>query len=1177
MSNYIFRTGNTTLVAYLRFRLNWLWRLFLILVFLLPFAGNFPSPVQAVVILNPDRPAGFTEYFDLQASTAAVNPAESIDSDTPLEYHVVLAGGSPVTVSLDDTYTDPVVICSAQYNNNTIPIVPRISSLTSTSFDIRLQNPSDGTVLSENVSCIVVEAGVWEIDGVKFEAQKYTSTVTDNDSSWTGQAQSYGQSYTNPVVIGQVMSENDTDWSVFWCRGNSATEPPSTTSLYTGKTVAEDSDTTREDETVGFIVFDAGHNTIGGVEFESLVGPNNVQGVDDSPPYSYDFATSFASDPEVTLANLAGMGGSNGGWAQTHGPTAASSTSIYLSVDEDQISDTERNRYVAEYVAYVVFDVEPLAGPTITLAGTPLSAFSTQPGTPSAVQSYRVSGSSLTADITVTAPTDFQVSLLSDSGFGSSLTLPQSGGSVPETTIFVRFNRTLEGTSSGNITNASSGAVTRSVAVSGIAAPITPVSFNILLGRPTDESITYNIIPDMDTEFYIEYGVSPGVYTSQTGTFNGVTDEPIEFVIDGLSANTEYFYHVIYRQAGETAWNHGSEYSFTTQKPPGSSFVFTIISDSHLGQYGGQTTDELALYETTLQNVATDNPDFHMDLGDTFAMDPSPLGTGMTEEEADAAYYVQRPYLGEITHSIPFFLAFGNHENEEGWNFDDVFTPPDQSLAIVGLRARKIYYPNPIPDDFYTGNTDPFPAEFAAAYGDEFGDDIYREDYYAWEWGDALFVVIEPYHYSDTWPNDDGQGYGGEGQDGEVSGDRWDWTLGIQQYLWFKDVLENSDAAYKLVFSHHVAGGATPYGRGGILAAPYFEWGGYNADDTWGWNAERPSSAGWDVPIHQLMVNNGVDIYFHGHDHIYAYEELDGVVYLEVPKPDDAGYDWEPYGYGYTENLYPGGLMIQNSGHIRVTVTPTGVKTEYVRSYLPGDGTNGYIEHTVIVDNPVATHELTVEMEPAEGGTTTPSAGAHFYPENDVVNIFADPASGYDFDHWSGDVANPGNTSTTITMDSDKTVTAHFIQQSACINVDVSPGWNLISIPVAAVNMALSSLFPEVVPPAYEFTDSYQAVSSGENLFTGTGYWVYFNESHTYQVCGAIEGSKDLPVNIGWNMIGSFDTTVDIGTITSDPAGILQPPVYGFSDSYYEATTLNPGLGYWVYVSQAGTLHLATP
>ena len=65
---------------------------------------------------------------------------------------------------------------------------------------------------------------------------------------------------------------------------------------------------------------------------------------------------------------------------------------------------------------------------------------------------------------------------------------------------------------------------------------------------------------------------------------------------------------------------------------------------------------------------------------------------------------------------------------------------------------------------------------------------------------------------------------------------------GRQQYDWLKQTLENSDAKYKFVFSHHVLAGSpraisgTPAGyvRGGAEAAAYFEWGGKNADGTLG-------------------------------------------------------------------------------------------------------------------------------------------------------------------------------------------------------------------------------------------------------------------------------------------------------------------------------------------------------
>ena len=240
-------------------------------------------------------------------------------------------------------------------------------------------------------------------------------------------------------------------------------------------------------------------------------------------------------------------------------------------------------------------------------------------------------------------------------------------------------------------------------------------------------------------------------------------------------------------------------------------------------------------------------------------------------------------------------------------------------------------------------------------------------------------MVIDVYQYTMDLPYFPAAG---EGSDDSVTGDQWSWTLGQTQYNWLQQTLENSNARYKFVLSHQVTGEATSYGRGGVSAAPYFEWGGLNEDGTWGWDTERPAAEGWDVPIHQLMVDNRVSAYIQGHDHIYAYERLDGIVYLEVPKPDDAGYDWEPYGYGYNEDLYPDAIeILQNSGHIWVMVSPTEAVFDYVRSYLPGDGINGEVAHSFTIlpgpkgdvsgDGDVSLQDLVVVLKIIAGNPVT--------------------------------------------------------------------------------------------------------------------------------------------------------------------------------------------------------------
>ncbi len=439
-----------------------------------------------------------------------------------------------------------------------------------------------------------------------------------------------------------------------------------------------------------------------------------------------------------------------------------------------------------------------------------------------------------------------------------------------------------------------------------------PFSGSILLGRPTDKSITINLVSDTDVEVYFEYGAEPLDHTEQTGVTYCLGGDSVELVLDHLQPDTRYLYRIRYRQADETTFSQGEEHSFHTQRQPGSKFTFTVQSDSHLGD----SNYSAELYERTLLNALDDNPDFHIDLGDTFMAEK----LAANYDEAVALYLEQRSYFGLICHSAPLFLVNGNHEGELGWELDG--TP--NNIAIWATNARLLYYPNPEPNDFYSGST---------TIDDYVG---LRENYYTWEWGDALFIVLDPFWYTTTKPG--------------RSGDNWDWTLGYQQYSWLEQTLEESDAKFKFVLCHHLVGGgpSTQNGRGGIEAAEYYEWGGLNEDGTWGFTDSRPN---WDKPIHQLMVDNNVTIFFHGHDHFFAKQELDGVVYQLIPQPSFTNYDntrnAEKFGY-------LSGDFLGNSGHLRITVSALEVTVDYIRAYLAEDEsldqTNGEVAYTYTIN-----------------------------------------------------------------------------------------------------------------------------------------------------------------------------------------------------------------------------------
>jgi hypothetical protein len=248
----------------------------------------------------------------------------------------------------------------------------------------------------------------------------------------------------------------------------------------------------------------------------------------------------------------------------------------------------------------------------------------------------------------------------------------------------------------------------------------------------------------------------------------------------------------------------------------------------------------------------------------------------------------------------------GNHEGENNYYLKQ--SPPN-NLTVQATLWRKFYYPNPYPNAFYSGNTDKEDFEIGNP-----------ENYYAWHWGDALFVVLDAYRY---------QSVDGTSEKPKT----WDWTLGKKQYDWMRSTLESSKAKYKFVFAHHIRG----QDRGAITNAKLYEWGGMEGDGkTNTFDKNRP---GWGKPIHQVFKDAGVTIFFQGHDHLFAKEELDNVVYQEVPMASDSTYQ---IGMLANADAYTAtGNQRDGSGHIRVKVSPDNVKVDYVKAYLPIDTKSG--------------------------------------------------------------------------------------------------------------------------------------------------------------------------------------------------------------------------------------------
>jgi len=198
-----------------------------------------------------------------------------------------------------------------------------------------------------------------------------------------------------------------------------------------------------------------------------------------------NFAGTNGATP-VTNANNSGAGGAGAGASGSAGGGAGGAALTSAGNGKagsapggggggaDQSSSTSNGSGGAGGAGEILLTYTA-SSPSINTTGTS-NALSTALGSASAPTTFSASGANLTANITVTAPSGFEISTTSGSGYASSLTLTQIGGSVAATTIYVRLAAAdAAGTYSGNVSLASTGATAVNVAIpsSTVASPFT--------------------------------------------------------------------------------------------------------------------------------------------------------------------------------------------------------------------------------------------------------------------------------------------------------------------------------------------------------------------------------------------------------------------------------------------------------------------------------------------------------------------------------------------------------------------------------------------------------------------------------------------------------------------------------------------------------------------------------
>jgi hypothetical protein len=464
-----------------------------------------------------------------------------------------------------------------------------------------------------------------------------------------------------------------------------------------------------------------------------------------------------------------------------------------------------------------------------------------------------------------------------------------------------------------------------------------------LLCRPKPTSVEVNVIPHAATLLAVDWGTSPANLVNTTPIVAAGPESPAQIALAGLSPATRYYYRLRYRPPISGQWQLGDTHSFVTIPPAGQEARVCVTADMHVTNQtslGFSTMNELL--KDTLEYMPGHSTDgFHawIDLGDLVLIRAQRPPFDL--EETEQRYREARDYIDVAGHSVPLLFVRGNHEEVNGWDYDG----SAENTTIWSGKMLLKWFPPPLPDAFYSGNATPFP------------DLGLPGNYWACRIGDLRIRALDPYLFSPRRPHN------GHGEsDGSLDG--WDWQLGDAQYAWLRDDLLANETPYSLLAIHHLtstyAGPGLYYGRGGIeivdhsiAGKPTFEWGGQDSTGAVVIGAQRPA---WTHgPVHDMLVQLGNQVVMKGHEHFHARQELDGMIYLTVAKPDDTGEQTgNLWGWRFFVE-YPESLTVfrPNSGFLSIVAGPKAAQYSYVQTY-PAAGLGTILDSfTVLPSSPV--------------------------------------------------------------------------------------------------------------------------------------------------------------------------------------------------------------------------------
>jgi hypothetical protein len=395
-----------------------------------------------------------------------------------------------------------------------------------------------------------------------------------------------------------------------------------------------------------------------------------------------------------------------------------------------------------------------------------------------------------------------------------------------------------------------------------------------LLTRPTGNSIRITAVnSDKAAQAFVEL--------RKEGTQDWERRQPaltvpayelLDWTVKDLTPATQYEYRVLLKQGSDESTRPAAAGGFRTQRTGPASYTVLLMTDPHTGYFPAGSSPVLTL-DRVVQNLARTKADFVLDLGDNVAWPGSREYPQRNASGAMSAYGRYRRQIGPLSVHCPHFAVIGNWVGESG-KF------PEPSIQIAASVRRNLL-PGPNHQTYPQGGSE-------------------GEDYYAFSWGDVLYVILNIQTYSKPSKPDRLPTLMADVNEIE------EWTLGEKQMSWFESTLKNAKERFRFVCMHHPAAGNagdplnTVYGRGGGRA----------------WNL------GEQAKIHNLMKKHKIQIFFYGHDHVFVDDVIDGIHYT-LPGSCGAPWKFTKAETGY-ERFWP------DSGHAQLDVTPEKATVTFV-------------------------------------------------------------------------------------------------------------------------------------------------------------------------------------------------------------------------------------------------------